>query len=72
MNGISSSAAVVLNAGVPQGSILGPILCIMFINGITIEIVSEIVIYAEDIVHLLMASKNGPILTLRGVTTYVS
>ena len=37
-----------LDSGVPQGSILGPLLFIIFINGINEGIVSDILKFADD------------------------
>lgn len=46
-NGISSSVKE-LKAGVPQGSILGPLLFTIFINNIVISIQSNICLFADD------------------------
>ena len=43
-----SSPLYITNAGVPQGSGLGPILFLFFINDIPDEVLSRIGIYADD------------------------
>ena len=47
MNGISSDAANI-GAGVPQGSILGLLLFLFFINDIVLDIRSNIILFADD------------------------
>ena len=37
-----------VNAGIPQGSILGPMLFLLYINGLPDNVVCNIVIYADD------------------------
>ena len=36
------------NAGVPQGSVLGPLLALMYLNGLTDNISNGILLYADD------------------------
>jgi hypothetical protein len=44
----SNSNWLPVKAGVPQGSILGPLLFIIFINDIVNEINAEIKLFADD------------------------
>ena len=43
-----SSSCYFINAGVPQGSILGPTLFLIFINDLPDSILSKLSIYADD------------------------
>ena len=47
LNGIESEWRQI-NAGVPQGSVLGPLLFLVYINDLTDEIVSEMRLFADD------------------------
>ena len=47
LNGKSSQEYSV-NAGVPQGSILGPTLFLLYINDIPDDVICDIAIYADD------------------------
>ena len=49
VNGIKSDWAPVVS-GVPQGTVLGPLLFSVYINDISADIVSEIRLFADDCV----------------------
>ena len=51
------SDSELIKQGVPQGSILGPILYIMYANDIPSSIKSKVILYADDTV-IFMSSKD--------------
>ncbi len=59
INGVQSDWIYIL-AGVPQGSILGPLLFLVFVNDIVLDIRSDIFLYADD--TILMRVVNDPVI----------
>ena len=58
MDGVCSQWAGI-SAGIPQGSILGPILFLVYINDLTEVVSSDIKIFADDIIIFHIAEQNS-------------
>ena len=56
-NGIKSEVGIV-TCGVPQGSILGPLLFLCYVNDMTISVKCKLLLYADD--SALIVSGNDP------------
>ncbi len=54
--GTSLSSLMPINIGIPQGSILGPLLYIFFVNDLPNNVICNAVIYADDISLLVSSS----------------
>ncbi|KMQ81633.1 rna-directed dna polymerase from mobile element jockey-like protein [Lasius niger] len=60
-NGSTKSSALNMQTGVPQGSILGPLLYLLFINNIrNVNLSAEYTVYADDtsLIYSGMTSKE--------------
>ena len=61
INGIKSNASNVLS-GVPQGSVMGPLLFLIYINDLPIQISPQVLLFADD-VKLYCPNQQSDIIT---------
>ena len=64
VNGVESESAPVLS-GIPQGSVLGPILFVIYINNLPEAVRSEVFLYADDTKILHQITSKDDALTLQ-------
>ena len=57
VNGVTSSSLPV-TCGVPQGSILGPLVFLVYINDMNLAVKSSTIFHFADDTNLLYSSKN--------------
>ena len=65
LNGVHSTW-LPLNSGVPQGSVLGPLLFLVYINDLTSNISSSIKLFADDASLFLQVRDIGSVIRQSG------
>ena len=64
LNGIKSNK-IAVSSGVPQGSVLGPILFLAYINDLSDQVKSRVRLFADDTAIYLAISSEGELITLQ-------
>ena len=64
LNGVKSDK-IAVSSGVPQGSVLGPILFLAYINDLPDQVKSRVRLFADDMAIFLAISSEGESMTLQ-------